>query len=378
MKDYLLYQCDDFVADSYFRQWVKQPTAESDHFWNDFLASHPDRTEIVHQAVAFVRKLSEATTELAAPVDKVQEAAVWMAIQEQLRAAHQPTEPPFVVHSSPRRWIGWAVAASVTVVISVGLWFWVTHPASNVQNQPIAGQPPNTLLEQHNQTIYPQLVSLPDGSSVILQKGSRISYRRSFVNSTREVTLAGEAYFEVAKDARHPFIVRTSELVTKVLGTSFNVRAYTHDAHVTVTVRSGRVAVFTSGAHTSNPAQKLTPTAPDSVILTRNQQLVFARQQAQLVQRREVILPTASPKGSPLNAATFVYNATPVSEIFRELERVYGITITYDANALKSCHLTTNLADEPLAGKMTIICKSIEATYTVQGNHFSVSGRGCQ
>lgn len=375
--DYTQYQCDDFVADSYFRQWVKQPDDTSNRFWNTFLAEHPERAEVVQQAVALVLKLSEATANLATPVDETQEATIWNAVKERVRSTPQSADSPFVIHRSAGRWTGWAVAASVAMVMSLGWWAWTVYKPDYAQNQPVAvTQPANPLIDRWNRTTKPQLVSLPDGSSVVLQKGSRVSYRKLFLDSIRAVTLEGEAYFEVAKDANHPFIVQTNELVTKVLGTSFNVRAYADDTDVIVTVRSGRVAVFTQTDRKQR--QKLASSALGGVVLTRNQQLVFARQEAQVVRRPEATPPPNTPKGSILNESTFLYNATPVSNIFRELERLYGITITYDKNALASCRLTTDLTNEPLPDKMNIICKSIEATYTMQANHFVVSGRGCR
>ena len=376
MNDYLQYQCEDFAADSYFRQWVKQPDDKSNLFWNTFLTKHPERAEVVQRAVVLVRKLSEATTDLAVPPDEAQEAAIWNAVKEQVIATSRPAESPFIIHRSVNSY-GWAVAASVAVVLSIGWWAWRINKPTPTQNQSVAATlPVSSLVEQWNRTSKPQLVSLPDGSSVVLQKSSRVSYQKLFLDSVRTVTLVGEAYFEVAKDAKHPFVVRTNELFTKVLGTSFNVRAYTSDKNVIVTVRSGRVAVFAHKA--GDQSQKLTPSRPDSVVLTRNQQLVFARQDAQSIQHRDIIHTANTPKGSLLNAATFRYNATPISEVFRELERVYGISITYDKDALESCHLTTDLIDEPLIDKMNIICKSIEATYTMQANRFAVSGRGCR
>lgn len=379
MKDYIHYQVDDLVADSYFRQWVKQPTDASDRFWNDFLTEHPERAEVVHQAVTMVQNLSKATADLTAPVDEAQKAAIWKAVKDRIHTPVQATDPPFVIHASPRRWITWAAAASVAVAMSLGGWFWSTHSSNEVQRQPIAARlPANPLIDHRNQTAGPRLISLPDGSSVVLQSGGRIRYRTLFVDSIRQVSLTGEGYFEVAKDAQHPFIVRANELVTKVLGTSFNVRAYADDAQVTVTVRSGRVAVFTTGPNNGNQSRRPAQIVPDSVILTRNQQLVFARQQEPSVRRREVTLPTNIAKGSLLDMATFVYKATPIKEVFRELERVYGITIRYDTNALESCRLTTDLSDEPLLDKMTIICKSVEATYTVKDTHFTVYGHGCR
>ncbi len=78
-------------------------------------------------------------------------------------------------------------------------------------------------------------VTLADGTEVTLNAGSRLVYPQSFRGKTREVELQGEAYFKVRHDAKHPFVVRAGNVSTKVLGTEFNVRAYTaNDTHVTL------------------------------------------------------------------------------------------------------------------------------------------------
>ncbi len=78
-------------------------------------------------------------------------------------------------------------------------------------------------------------VTLADGTTVWLNAGSRLTYPAQFIGHTRDVTLHGEAYFKVAHDAAHPFLVKTGSVTTRVLGTEFNVRAYTSaDTHVTL------------------------------------------------------------------------------------------------------------------------------------------------
>lgn len=89
------------------------------------------------------------------------------------------------------------------------------------------------------------LINLPDGTSVILKQGSSLRYAAKFNGHTREVHLSGEAYFEVKKDPSRPFLVYSNELVTKVLGTSFSVKAWKDDKKFKVTVTTGKVAVFT-------------------------------------------------------------------------------------------------------------------------------------
>lgn len=89
---------------------------------------------------------------------------------------------------------------------------------------------------------------LADGTEVILGVASRLRYPAAFGNGSREVSLEGEAYFEVVHDHGAPFVVRAGKLVAKDLGTEFTIRAYPEDAEARVVVREGQVAIRAAGA----------------------------------------------------------------------------------------------------------------------------------
>ncbi|WP_375448248.1 FecR domain-containing protein [uncultured Fibrella sp.] len=369
------YTLEDFVADDHFRQWVKQPHGPSSRYWHTYLANHPEQADLIQQAADLVRKLSEATAALSESPNAVDEATIWSNIREQVLAQEDRRQSPFLTRhrSTGRRWL--MVAASVLTVIGVGWWLQRSYSPQATNK---TGQLANTHLQRHvdqtNIAEKPRLISLPDGSSVLLQKGSHLRYPKQFSGGKRMVYLTGEAFFEVAKDAKHPFFVYANELVTKVLGTSFTVKAYASDKNVVVTVRSGRVAVFTQSDKNRN--QKISSPTLDGVVLTRNQQLVFARQPVRLSAPKG-ITPAVARDVFVLNQASFLFDATPVSEVFALLEKTYGISIVYDKETLGKCRLTADLTDEPLADKMLIICKSIEATYTITDTQLAVSGPGC-
>lgn len=88
---------------------------------------------------------------------------------------------------------------------------------------------------------------LPDGTQVWLNAGSKVDYRVSFFSSERKVNMSGEVYFDVAKDKNSPFIVNSKNILTKVLGTKFNIRANPDDEWVTTTLLEGSVLVTASG-----------------------------------------------------------------------------------------------------------------------------------
>ena len=94
-----------------------------------------------------------------------------------------------------------------------------------------------TLPGTHSKTI------LPDGSTVWLNAGSKLTYNKNFNTATREVELSGEAYFDVKKDEHHPFIIHTSAMHIKVLGTAFNVKSYPGDKSSETSLIRGSIEV---------------------------------------------------------------------------------------------------------------------------------------
>lgn len=87
------------------------------------------------------------------------------------------------------------------------------------------------------------IFTLPDGTKVWLNADSKISFAQQFINKTRKVILEGEAYFEVAKDKRHPFIVQTAKQEVEVLGTHFNINSYNDEPATATTLFEGSVKV---------------------------------------------------------------------------------------------------------------------------------------
>ena len=122
-----------------------------------------------------------------------------------------------------RRWL--AVAASVLVLISAGFFFLSAD---------------GVVIE--NTEAGPMAVELPDGSSVILQSGSSLSYDGAYAGAEREVELAGQGYFVVKPDAERPFLVTNNETTLRVTGTAFNLRVTEGDLEVEVSEGSVELA----------------------------------------------------------------------------------------------------------------------------------------
>ena len=154
-------------------------------------------------------------------------------------------------------------------------------------------------------------VILPDGTKATLNAASGISYPTAFRTSKREVKITGEVYFEVAQNARQPFVVSTERnMKIEVLGTSFNVNAYSNEPSVKTTLLDGAVRVATDKA-----AQILKP-----------------QQQAQLTDDGAMHLMTNVDVSSVIawKNGVFEFNSTDIQSVMREISRWYNVDITYE------------------------------------------------
>jgi transmembrane sensor len=211
-------------------------------------------------------------------------------------------------------------------------------------------------------------VALPDGSTVLLQPDSRISFPEAFGDEKRDVYLSGQAFFEVTKDPRKPFYVFANEMVTRVLGTSFTVRAFDDQSSFTVIVKTGKVNVSASN---KGIGQKIA----QAVDLTPNQQVTFHRKDLSLI--RSNVKTTAIPV--PATENFYAFNDAPVTEIFKKLSKEYDVNIQIQEKLLADCALTTTLMDEPLFVKLKIICEAIGpgTNFSVLNDTIVINSKGC-
>ncbi|MET0463329.1 MAG: FecR domain-containing protein [Chitinophagaceae bacterium] len=157
-----------------------------------------------------------------------------------------------------RRILKIAAAAAIAGAIAGGIWMLIPRKQQGV----IASQPKvNEVVAGRG--IRSKMV-LPDGTQVWLNSDSKLLYSAGFSDSTREVELEGEAFFDVVKDPAHPFIVHTSAIDIKVLGTAFNVKSYSQDKTIETTLIHGLIEV----------TNKTKPELP-KIILKPKEKLVF-------------------------------------------------------------------------------------------------------
>jgi ferric-dicitrate binding protein FerR (iron transport regulator) len=355
----------DFLTDDFFVNHQLLPTPESVSFWDDWLKTFPQCRDEWQQAVDVLDAIrlgldSYARTYLS---DEI--------IRQLLTRIKQTNATPTPALSPVRSLtkVYWAAAASVLLVLGVSFWLWTSRQSSPYEQRlATIGE---GFHETLNTTDRPQTVKLPDKSVVWLAPESRLSYPSNFGKQNRQVYLSGEATFEVTRDAHKPFLVHANELVTKVLGTKFLVRAFAKEEEVRVQVLAGQVSVY--HVRTTD-----TPTKQTGVLLMPNQQVVFTRQTERfdktLIDLPQLIKPMTPRK----KLTTFAYNETPIPQVFQELQDAYGINIRYNKDAFARCQLTASLARETFEEKLAIVCKTVEATYEIIDGQVVISGNGCQ
>jgi len=131
----------------------------------------------------------------------------------------------------------WLKVAAVIVLMACGFLAYKTFLTANQPAAELVWKLANTPAKSVKK------LTLADGTTVTLNAVSELKYPENFSSNTREVYLTGEAFFDVKKDAKHPFIIHTDKIQVKVLGTAFDVKAYKNDTFTETTLIRGRVEV---------------------------------------------------------------------------------------------------------------------------------------
>ncbi len=199
------------------------------------------------------------------------------------------------------------------------------------------------------------LVNLQDGSKIWLNAGTKLIYNSQFSNSNREVTLDGEAYFEVAK-SKNQFTVRTSDLEVKVYGTHFNITAYAEENLISTTLAKGSIGISFSGK--------------EGVLkMQANQQAIFDKTTKKLKLHKNIYTGKFI---SWKNDEWYIENET-LESLTRKLERKYAIKIIYENENCKKYKFTGTLTNETLGQILKLIEISAPVKYSIRGDSVLIS-----
>ena len=261
--------------------------------------------------------------------------------QQSLAGEHRAEAVSSGLHRS-RRTILTAAAIAAMLLLSFGLGFLLSerHRATEAGG-----------IIMLTATDRPGRFELPDGSVVWLNSHSALAYDDAFGQSRRQVTLQGEGFFEVQKDADRPFRVTTAAgLKVVVTGTAFDVKAPTDGAPVEVVLRSGAVNVSTAGnrlLHCLQPDERLVynPRLKRTTV-----EHVAARHYCQWFEPQIVL------------------SDQKLHDVIVNIERRYNRRILIDQSVDSAKHLTLTIADQPFPALIEILARILECDYTISAN----------
>jgi len=263
------------------------------------------------------KKIWEDSLLIAAENTHVDEDAAWKRLHNRM---HEKDVPVHTLKKSSFQWL--RIAASIVLISTLG---WLGY--SYFENKSA-----NTLIEIHaaNTTLND---TLPDGTTVTLNKNSSLSYTSKFKGKTRPVTLKGEAFFNVSPDKTKPFIITINDVTVQVVGTSFNVK--NKNGKTTVDVETGIVKVSKN---------------KDQVELGHGEKVIIADLQSQLLK--------GVSKGKLYNYyrnKELVCDETPLQELVDALNEIYDVDIIIKKTALQKKPITTVFKDQSLDQILEVI-----------------------
>jgi transmembrane sensor len=202
---------------------------------------------------------------------------------------------------------------------------------------------------------------LPDGSVVTLNSNSKLTFPRKFRGDIREVTIVGEAYFDVTPNPEKPFVIHAGNAQVKVLGTSFNVSAYPENETVEVIVTTGKVQV------TGNTDEK---TEMKAVLLTPGEKGTLFNQNRML--EKSV---NTDPNFLSWKTHDLIFNGVPLSDVIHCLEKTYHIRIDLKGEGLGELLYEGHFDRKPADFVLDVIRLTFDLELTGSDELYTLSGR---
>jgi ferric-dicitrate binding protein FerR (iron transport regulator) len=277
----------------------------------------------------------------------------WNSIHSKIN----PTQLKVIQHNKQRkekiaRFYKYAAILVVAILLgSVGYYIGFKNQIPVVFNQIVAAE--NQVLNEY---------VLPDGSIVALNSDSKLQFPKQFASNMREVTITGEAFFDVKPNPVKPFLINAGGTQIKVLGTSFNVCAYPNTKTVEVVVKTGKVQV------TQKYSEKLTEI--QEVILTPGEK-------GTLFYESKILTKSANTDVNFLAWKTndIIFNETPLSEVVKCLEKVYHIEVDVMEPELEELKLTAHFDKKPIDFVLDVVRLTFNLELTGENEHFALMSR---
>lgn len=287
-----------------------------------------------------------------------------------LPSSKEDTDIPFLLHGSRNnRFVrNIVITTSILVIIAAVFFLYFTEKTSTKQVEGDTGLAAVTTKFGSRSNMQ-----LPDGSKVWLNSGSTITYDKKFGNEIREVTLSGEAFFDVVRNPEKPFIIHTQSMDVKVLGTQFNVKSYANDKLSEASLINGSIEIILKRKGSEKILLK-----PNYKLVVVNESLVkdttpVFMKKYQPEPEIGVQKLNYSSKDSTIVETSWVENKlTFQDESFEDIavrmERWYGKKIQFDDPSFKTMRFTGTFVNETMEQAMEALHMTANFNYITRNN----------
>jgi|CXWL01.1.fsa_nt_gi ferric-dicitrate binding protein FerR (iron transport regulator) len=287
-----------------------------------------------------------------------------------------PAKKPFYT-----RWTYYAVAVSfIAAIFFVYTLVEKSSSHSLISSETVLAKPISEVNEISISQGSRSKIQLPDGSQVWINSGSKLTYGNSFNGDSREVQLDGEAYFDVVKDAKHPFIVHTSGIDIKVLGTAFNVKAYNSEPVIEATLIHGSIEVTKKNQQDAS-----------RIMLKPHEKLVYNRfSDTDIKDQRAYIKPVLNASSviikplkkniadSAIVETAWVYNKLIFEDekfvdVALKMERWYDLKISIENEKVKNYRINGSFVNETAEEALQGLQLMMPFNYSFKNNEIKIS-----
>jgi ferric-dicitrate binding protein FerR (iron transport regulator) len=322
---------------------------------NEWMNRHPDNRKLVRE----LKEIWQSTPPEEFDVD-VQ--AAWREFQNRkgVSTSHEFKKLGNIPGKTSKKLLyAMRVAAVVLVSLFAGIFVHYTLTATQDTEQVSDFYLMQTLETEKGEKAR---VTFSDGSRVVLNSASSVRFPQEFHGTKREVYLEGEAYFEVAHDPEHPFIVYAQDVEVEVLGTEFNVQSWSEDASIEVAVREGKVAVGSTGESSNSQDQ-----GEKQVILTKG--LYTSVEQGGIPSPPKTVNVT---NHLLWTQGGLHFDNEPFNKVVRDIERRFNVQVAGVPDDLKDIPYTGTFQYADLDEVLSVIGASMEIEYRRDGSNIII------
>jgi transmembrane sensor len=324
----------DLLLDDTFLQYIRRNNDDAVEKWEKYIAQHPEIQEKVAAAVELYYNIntSEAAKDKAAQLNRLQQAV-------------KATVPVRTRRIYWQRY-AWPAAAAILLLAGITLLWKKMQPVPT----------PVTFLVYSSEWGQRKMLTLPDGSAVLLNANTTVRIPSDYGNKHRHIELVkGAALFDVTGNTDDPFVVTSKQIRTTVLGTSFLVKSYPYEPQSTVSLLSGKVRVSEQSGNET------------AVTLSPGEQARWNETAREMSRQSFDTIAVHTWKAGKL-----VFNNASAREVITQLENWYGIPFEIKGNLLNAKRFSGAFDNDKLEKVLNIFCFTAGCNFQIQPDKVTI------